>query len=403
MWPKGNQFMLRILHFSSLFLMGLAACGGDSKELVTVTDSAGISLTLNEGLPKTFAELDSEPVLSLGGSDVSGPTQFFRIQNIHVDSKHRLWVADGQSAEIRIFRPDGSHWKTVGGIGEGPGEFRGIRLLGSFHGDSVAVWDNALARLTVLNEEGDLVRTQQTPSGEGPSIRGFDVFDDGSLLGQVPRIISAGSVEAGQLIGDSVHLVRLETRDSTQRFWASALGPLWLWTGRSQVPIPFTINASFDVLGEELHLVSGPEFRIRVFDSGTLSGIYGITREPREVTDADVASYQAFVQEYVPEGGRPDYLSALDHPQVPRNLPAYSRLLVTSTDLVWAQIYSSDAFGPAAWDVFNRLGGWLGQVETPSGFRVLNVSRDRVTGVWRSELGVEHVRVYQIHTGQEAT
>lgn len=395
--------MLRILVLSSLFLPGLASCGGDSGDPVTVTDSAGIRLTLYRGLPKTFAEVDPEPVLSLCGSDVSGPTQFFRIQNIHVDSEHRLWVADGQSAELRIFRPDGSHWKTVGGSGEGPGEFRGIRLLGSFHGDSVAVWDNSLARLTVFDEEGDLARTQQIPSGEDPSIRGFDVFDDGSLLGQVPRIISAGSVEAGQLIGDSVHLVRLEPEDSTQRSWARALGPQWLWTGRNQVPIPFTINASFDVLGEELHLVSGPEFRVRVFDSGTLSGIYGIVREPREVTDADIAANQAFVQEYIPEPGRPDYLSALDHPQVPRNLPAYSRLLVTSTDLVWVQIYSSDVFGPAAWDVFNRRGEWLGQVETPSGFRVLNIGRDRVTGVWRSELGVEHVRVYQIHTGQEAT
>jgi len=76
---------------------------------------------------------------------------------------------------------------------------------------------------------------------------------------------------------------------------------------------------------------------------------------------------------------------------------------VTSSDLVWTQIYSADVLGPATWDVFNELGEWLGKVKTPPGFSVLNVNGDRIVGVWRNELGVEHVRVYQFHAGQEST
>lgn len=392
----------RILLFSSLLCLGPGGCRRETGGPIVVTDSAGIRITLNEDAPKTFAAVDSQPVLSLGGSDAKGPAEFYRIQNILMDSNQRLWVADGQSGEIRLFLPDGTHWKTLGGRGEGPGEFQDIRMLGLFHGDSIAVWDNSLGRITILDESGNLARVQQVVAGETPPIRCTQVFLDGSLLGQVPRILSAGSIEPGQLLGDSVHIVRLTPEDPTPRPWANSLGPRWLWTGRNQVPIPFTINAAFDLLGEELHLVSGTDFRIRVFEGGLETRIYGIARKRREVTDADIEAYRSFVREYVPEQRRADYLSPLGHPELPTHLPAYSRLLVTSSDLVWAQTYSPDFSGPATWDVFDRLGEWLGAVETPPGLSAMTVGSDRIGGVWRDDLGVEHVRVYQIISDQGA-
>ncbi|HEY8469201.1 MAG TPA: hypothetical protein VIL18_06140 [Longimicrobiales bacterium] len=102
-------------------------------------DSSGVRITITEGAERTFAVVDPQPIVNLGGADVEGPTQFFNIRGIHVVSRGYLWVADGGSAEVRIFRSDGSHWKTVGGRGEGPGEFQQIRLLGAFRGDSVAL------------------------------------------------------------------------------------------------------------------------------------------------------------------------------------------------------------------------------------------------------------------------
>jgi hypothetical protein len=395
------RMMSRSLVTSGLLCLVLVGCRGESRDPVTVTDSAGIHITLSEAIPRVFAVVDPEPDLSLGGSEAEGPTQFLQIQNIHVDSEDRLWVADGQSGEIRLFLPDGSHWRTVGGRGEGPGEFQRLRLLGSFHGDSIAVWDNALARLTILDGEGRLARTQAVIPGENSSIRCTDVFRDGSLLGQLPTILSAGSIEPGQVLGDSAHIVRYDPADSSQRPWASALGPRWLWTGRNQVPIPFTVNPGFDLLGEALHLVSGTEFRVRVFEGGAVVRIYGIFLDPREVSDADLESYGAFVREFVPEQAQEDYRSALRHPDLPNHLPAYSRVLVTSSGLVWAQVYDPDVLGLGVWHVYDERGEWMGKVETPSGFWVLNVRGNRIAGVWRDEMGVEHVRVYHLRLGQE--
>jgi 6-bladed beta-propeller len=382
-----------------LLIVGLAACEARSAPAVMVTDSAGIRLTLSPDVGTTFAEIDPQPALTLGDPDASGPTQFFRIQHVHIDPRGRLWVADGQSGELRIFLADGSHWKTRGGRGEGPGEFLRIRLLGSFRGDSVAVWDDANGRLTSFDAEGELVRTQRVPPSDDPLPRAFRVFDDGSFLGQLPRVLAAGSIEAGQILGDSVRLVRVDLENSTQRRQGGALGPLWLWTGRSQIPIPFTINASFGVYRESVHLASGPAFRIHVFEGGRLREIYGVARDAREVSGADIVAYREFTEEYIPESQQKDYLSALRHPRRPPLLPAYSRLIVSADGHVWAEIYSPDPSAPATWDVFNGARAWMGQVQTPAGFTAMSITGADVAGVWRDDLGVEHVRVYRMQPG----
>jgi hypothetical protein len=379
--------------------LGFLACQGEPQRGVTVADSAGVRITISPDSARTFAEVDSQPVLSLGGADAAGPTQFYRIQNVQVGPSGRLWVADGGSAEVRIFGPDGSYWKTIGGRGEGPGEFTSVRLLGSFGGDSVAVWDDANARLTVYDGEGELARTARVGSGDAPAPRAFDVFSDGSVLAQLPRQLSADSLVPGRLLDDTVRLVRIDIDSATTEPQVQVLGPLWLWTGSRLIPIPFTINASFDLYDGSVHIVAGPEFRVRVFASGRLSEVYGVARRVREVTRDDVTAYREFAEEFIPESQRRDYLSALENERLPTLLPAYSRLLVSADGNVWAQVYSPDFVAPATWDVYGPGREWLGQVQTPGSFAVTGVTADRLVGVWRDESGVEHVRVYRILRG----
>ncbi|MGD2155049.1 MAG: 6-bladed beta-propeller [Gemmatimonadales bacterium] len=382
--------------------VGLAACRGERQGGVTVTDSAGVRITVSADSARSFAEVEPQPVLSLGGPDAAGPTQFHRIQNVEVGPSGRLWVVDGGSAEVRIFAPDGSHWKTIGGRGEGPGEFTRIRLLGSFGGDSVAVWDDANARLTVFDSAGELARTASVASGDALAPRAFDVFGDGSVLAQVPRQLSADSLVPGRLLADTVRLVRIDLDSATAEPLVQVRGPVWVWTGRGLIPIPFTINAGFDLYDESVHIVAGPEFRVRVFEGGRLSEVYGVARDPRAVTEEDVTAYRAFVDEFIPESQRPDYLSVLDSEYRPRVLPAYSRFLLSADGNVWAQVYSADFLASATWDVYGPGREWLGQVGTPEGFAVTTVTGDKLVGVWRDDSGVEYVRVYRYRANGES-
>lgn len=378
----------------TLLLLALGGCRGEPPPGTTVSDSVGVRLTVSVDAPVVFAVLDSVPSLSIGGPDAPGPGQFFRIQNVLVDRAGRIWVADGQSGELRIFLANGTHWKTLGGRGEGPGEFLQVRLLGAVSGDTVLTGDSGADRITVWSPEGEFVRTERLPSGERPAPRPFDVFPDGSILGQLPRIVAAASLQPGQILPDSVELVRVGLNPPSVQPYGAASGPLWLWTGRSQIPLPFTVNASFDVAGEAVLLVAGPDFRVRVLEGERLRESLGVERERRAVDARDFDSYRAFVEEYIPDTMRPDYLGALDHELRPSLLPAYDRVLASADGHVWAQVYESDLASPLQWDVFDGDRRFVGHVSVPGGLYPMAITADGVVGVWRDAMGVEYVRVY---------
>lgn len=178
--------------------------------------------------------------------------------------------------------------------------------------------------------------------------------------------------------------------------YGSAPGPLWLWTGRNQVPVPFTTNASFDVVGNHVHLVAGPDFRVEVHNGEGLRAVYGVEREPRIVSASDLDSYRGFVQEYLPEAMQAEYLEALDNEERPDRLPGYDRLIASSDGYVWAQVYESDLAAPHDWDVFDREGVFRGRVHVWSGFHPFVIAEEVMVGVWRDSMGVEFVRLYRL-------
>ncbi len=390
----GYEMVLGILVLAGLALP-VTGCEAEPSAGAAVTDSAGVSIVLSAEEPRTFAELEQEPALSIGGPNASGPAQFNQIRNVHVDDRGRLWVADGGTAELRVFDADGSVLQVLGGRGEGPGEFRRLGLLGGFADDSVAVWDDALGRLTVYSGEGTLARTQRLESSDGRPIHGVDVFPEGAVLGQLSTLFSASTLEPGQLLGDSVHLVRLGTRFSMETPVATATGPTWLWTGETQIPVPFTTNAVFDLSGDRLFLAQGPEFRLRVFVAGGLEAIFGVSREPRPVSDSEIQAYEQFIREFFPDEEQEPFLSVLEHPRVPEKLPAYSQVMAGPEGRIWARIYAVDPLAASDWDVFDGSGEWLGRLRTPPGFVVLDITEDEVVGAWRDDFGVEYVRTYR--------
>lgn len=375
------------------------ACAEPPAPIVTVVDSAGVRITVSTDTSLVFASLDSVPRLSIGGADVAGPEQFFRIQGIHVDGASRIWVADGQSGEIRIFDANGRPWKVRGGRGEGPGEFLQVRMLGAMRGDSVVIGDSGADRVTVFDPEGEFVRTQRLPSSDSPAARPFAVFEDGTILGQVPRIVAALSLEPGQVLRDSVELVRVNAESGEAESMGAAPGPLWLWTGRNQVPVPFTVSASFDLSGDVVELVFGPDFRVRELREGELRQSFGVLWGSRQVASRDLDAYRAFITDFIPEQMRPDYASALENELRPTLLPAYDRVLVSADDHVWAQVYESGIGAPHDWHVFDTERKFAGRVRVEAWFNPMVITTDALVGVSRDSMGVEFVRAYRIVRG----
>jgi hypothetical protein len=356
---------------------------------------------MSSDAPKTYGRISTEPVFTLGGPEVTGPAQFSNIRSVIVDAGRNLWVADGASNQVRVFRADGAHVKTFGRIGDGPGEFRRIRLLGHFATDSVAVWDDATSRLTVYSPSGEVARTVSTWSGEDLQPRAFGIFGDGTVLIVEARLLSADSLVPGTAWQDTLRLMRLNATAATRDELALVPGVSWVWNGRAQLALPFSASASYVVREDEVHIVSGPDFRIQVSSEELPGRIYGVERPRRPITTESREAWLARLGEDSIQ--RREQRALLGHPLLPGFLPAYVQVLSSDTGEIWARLHSLDPFAAATWDVYSRDGLWLGQIQAPASFFAHAISGDRLIGVWYDALGVEYVRAYAIERDPSTT
>lgn len=61
---------------------------------------------------------------------------------------------------------------------------------------------------------------------------------------------------------------------------------------------------------------------------------------------------------------------------------------------VWLEHYPVSGYSIGLWGVFGADGVYLGDMEVPRGFQLMEVGRGEVLGVWMGELDVPGVRVY---------
>lgn len=384
---------------SSLLAALLAAC----EPPVTVSartervDSAGVEIVLSSEPRETPLRVDSVPDLRIGGPAATGPEQFGSVQGIVVASDGSIWVADRQSADVRVFEHDGSHRTTIGRRGDGPGEFQVIRLLGEA-GDSIAVVDDRGGRLSWFDRSGALLSDTRIASPEGTSALVYGIRPDGGLAGVRQQILPPGSVEPGEVVGGAVEFVVWPHPEATPRVFAAAPTTTWLFTGTASVPIPFTTTASLAV-GSMLVAAGGTVPEVRFHTEAGLERIARTDRPARAVDTEMRSDYATFVRDVYPETRQRDFLDALEHPAVPDTVPAYTRLLIDSEGLVWAQRFRADPRTHGDWDVYGVDGALVGVVPNPSGLWVHAITEDSMVGVWLDGLNVSYLQRHPLTRG----
>ncbi len=108
-----------------------------------------------------------EPVLRLGRVE-GGPEEFGAIRSLLADEDRNLYVADNLAQEIRVFAPDGTHLRTIGRRGQGPGEFGELYSL-AWLGEELIALDPGNARLAILSRQGAWIRSMQGLGITGPA------------------------------------------------------------------------------------------------------------------------------------------------------------------------------------------------------------------------------------------
>jgi hypothetical protein len=375
----------------------LEACGGSSgaDERWTVTDSAGIRIVQSDvtDLP-ILPEL--ELVLSLGTVGAGGPEEFYQISDIELLDSTHIAVADRGSEEVRIFRLDGTFVMSFGGAGHGPREFRGLSLVQGV-ADSIFTYDSGNGRIAVRTESGEFVRSYRL-EWFGGLVFPVEIGQDGSALAVtarhmtelqgVGRVVDESLVSAYDAEGALVDSLRRVPHN--ERFVRQA------GDRRTTVGAPFTAEASLMRSRSGFCHVFGPAHEVRCYGrNGELEEIWRLSLPPRPVTEADIDAYWSTLWEETEGPYRETMLRIRDAITFPETMPAFSAALLDDDSAVWVRSYEPTSSQEVTWWLFDSEGRVTSQLETPTGLEIMDVASGLIAGVWRDELGVEHVRVYR--------
>lgn len=115
-------------------------------------------------------------------------------------SDGRVVVANGGTNELRYYDSKGHHLVSVGGEGDGPGEFRRLASVAVLSGDTVAAWDAGNLRLSFFDPTGALARSIALETSEDVRFPQFlGVLDDAMILARASLPYAPGESESTTL------------------------------------------------------------------------------------------------------------------------------------------------------------------------------------------------------------
>ena len=382
-----------------------AACGGEVQPVTSVSerDSAGVRIVEYAGAPEPTRAITLSPQPIYVHGDEPGDYLFQSIWVGALQPDGSAVVVDSGTQEIVRIALDGSSHSVLARDGQGPSEVRRAMSVFVLGQDTVLVEDDGNVRITVF-EHGSPVRTTST-MGDGSLSRGLrahGVAPNGDLL------MGTSSYRRGftepWLPG---YLVRF---DPIARV-ADTVG--------SYDMVPFVPQdgsenpfASFGQVASAQGLfvvVRSDRAEIKWISSdGALLQIVRWNPKREYPSDADLDLFRASLRPDLarvnPQLGGDDFdrfiTSQLARYEVVADepLPLFGTLHGDDEGRVWLAHFDPARYraGVPGYTVIGPDGEWLGVLESPESFRLLDVAGGRVLGIFKDDLDVEHVVVYEL-------
>ena len=370
-----------------VLLVVASACGSsedDSRPLVR--DSAEVRLVEYSRLSDQTAFVISQPLYRIGWKEEDPALEQPRYGTILSDLG--VAVADSRRREVLFLRPDGGVSRVVGGPGEGPGELRQVRFAGGLPGDTVAVQDPGNGRVMFYTAESEPMSVRPRDPSVLVSYAAIG-FGPGASLYMIPGGFSPNCDDPWL----SIPLMRLDLPDSR-------LDTLLTFDWLPRItPNPIHADGSVAVGMHDIVVVRGDRAEIRLAKlDGSTRSIVRWTESPRPYTDSLWTSFARWYREAVVD--RPaqavEQELARMRPSAGGPVPYLGRVLADSEGNVWVAQYNVDPRFDRAFRVFAEDGEYLGQVEMPARFRVLDIAFGHMLGVYVNDLDVPAVALHRI-------
>ncbi len=389
--------------WSTVWLLGalaLEGCGADRTERASeVTDSAGIRIVTNVIGRSTQGPawvVDSVPSRVFGRAAEDSASMLLHPVGAARLSDGRVVVGDRGSSSLKVFSSTGGFERSIGRLGDGPGEFRYLARLFACHADSVFADDIAHRHFSVMAPDGAIVRTFVLQTAE-PSQPAYEITCNrhgdfltsgwGSLIArqeayrpQVPVSLAGPDGKVRVTLGQFPGTEMMPTRGGA--------GPRrmgrWLRLAMSRDFAWVAPNTTTDMLA------FAPDGHLRMIVR--TSGV------DRSVSQEDLAWHrESALDSTQTEQAKAEVRRALEVMTAPEALPAVVRLLADSEGYLWVQRYPDPGQLQGRWDIYQPDGVLLAQARLPTAFFPVEIGMDYVLGLATSDDGSEWVQLHKLH------
>jgi hypothetical protein len=398
----GDPMVSRVLVLWAVLGMGLSACGQSGSNtagvetLRTVVGDTTIVRTLAGSVWGDSVRLVEE--LAIGVLEGADEYLFGRVGDLAVDAGGGIYVFDGQVPALRYYDANGSYVRTLGGSGEGPGEYRDASLgMAVRRSDGrVVMRDPRNIRLNVYNPDGS--HSESWRVGSGLFTQQATALDDSDHM--YLKILT-GPPEPNEPW--PIALLHMDHRGQV----LDTIVPPTLPNEPSGVS-PFSKIWSVSRAGG---LLVGVNDRYVIHHYRPDGTVLQIIREIEPVAYAPEEKAEREARDAWMIRTQGQFLTS-DLPPVPDVKPFFRSILVGEDGRVWIRRYWQAEKGeavqasaqpgrepppptrwrePAVYDVFEADGSFLGSVRLPPRVSVSIVRGDHVWGVRRGEFDESYV------------
>lgn len=372
---------------TALALMATQGC--------TPTDTRTEERALPVGTP---VAIQDSATLCVGVVTGNAAQEFDRVVTPFLLPDGRLAVPLAGPGEIRLFDTEGHHLATLGGEGEGPGEFSSLNAAWA-RGDTLEAFDSRLHRITRFLPGGavEVVSLERIPSAQ-VAVPGSPVF--GWVL--------TGVADAGMGRRDQVALHRFGRE-------GAHLGEMGRLEGMARYriegfsgPDPLSPKTVAAVAGDRIYAAETLTPSIQVFGPDG-SRERDVTWSP-DTTVSAASAYASVIEAVVARAGSGRGVQTRQRLEAfPRSdrVSVFWGVIVDEAGFLWIRPfdplqhalelggYGSPGVG-GEWLVLSPTGVALPSIAVPSRLEPVSVTRDAVVGIRRDELGVESVCVHRL-------
>lgn len=352
--------------------------------------------------------LSDEPTVSIGVVDGDERYTLDYVRFVVRTASGNLVVADGDSG-IRIYDRSGTYISRFGEDGEGPGEVRGLGTMFAYRGDSIAVADRRLRRISIFDSDGRFGRSFTSPVTEHGDEGGIGAvsssyvhgaFPDGSFLVEPPEFLPN---EPGGSLRGVVTLLRVaadgSSIDTIGRFDATRLthdpsAPNRIRRLHLTSSFSYAISGGlvYGATGEQPVLtVAGPDGE-RHPDVALPLPMRPVTAEVRRAFEDSVRAYFARYPD-VPEAETQRILAG----EFPDTIPAFANMLSDAAGRLWlAETPPSTVNEMRRYRIVDTTGRWIASIELPQNTSARWIGDNEILVVHRDDLGVNRVRLHAL-------